>query len=51
MIKVFVLMVITEVYGGEVMTFQEFTSQETCEYAKSLFIRDGNVRLATCVPK
>ena len=47
----FVLMVIMNVYGGEVMTFQEFYSQEKCEYAKSLFIRDGAVRLATCVPK
>lgn len=51
MSKVFILMVMTQVQAGNVMAFQEFSSQERCEYAKSLFIRDHFVLLATCVPR
>ena len=35
-IVTFILIVNTHVYGGGVVTFQEFNSKQSCESAKSL---------------
>ena len=53
---IYVLMVLTATqtggyYGSGIMSFQEFTTKQRCEYAKSLFIADKSVKLATCVEK
>jgi len=49
MSTVFVLIVLTNSYVR--WNFQEFTSQERCEYAKSIVLKDGYTRNAECVPK
>lgn len=49
----FILMVLNQPgsMGTWVMTFQEFNTQDRCEFAKSMLLKERLVRTAACVPK
>lgn len=39
--KIFILIVVTHVYSGSVVSFQEWTSFEKCESAKAVVLAAG----------
>ena len=45
------VLIVMQGWGTHHMFFQEFNTKDRCEYAKSLFINDKSIALATCVPK
>lgn len=54
--KIFVLVVMSHIYGGGTVSFQEFTSLKQCQYAASLLRKEGggfngDVSNAFCVEK
>jgi hypothetical protein len=52
--NIFVLIVITQVYVGNVVAMQEFSSQTTCESAKAQILKHDHLAYVVrieCVPK
>jgi hypothetical protein len=50
--NVFILVVLTHVYNGQNLTFQEFNSLEQCKYTLSLINTKANyIDAAFCVKK
>jgi hypothetical protein len=50
-IVTFILIVYTHVNGGSVVSFQEFNSQKSCEYAKSLLDHKYGMEAIYCMEK
>jgi hypothetical protein len=50
-IVTFILIVYSHVNGGSVASFQEFNSQKSCEYAKSLLEHEYAISKLYCVEK
>jgi hypothetical protein len=48
---IYVLIVVTGVYGGSVVSFQEFSSHAACIGAKEVVANMYRIRTAECVQK
>ena len=51
MLKVFILVVVTHVYGGETISFQEFSSLKSCQSNANYIKQFGDVTKAYCTEK
>lgn len=49
----FILIIVIYEFSTSTIQMNEFSSRETCEFAKTLVLKDGgrDVRAAECVPK
>lgn len=50
MIHEFILIIVTHVYGGNVVTTQHFNTENTCEYARTVLAKTG-IENTICVVK
>lgn len=52
-ITAFILIVVTHVYGGTVVTMQEFSSEARCDVAAGVINNkhDSDIEYVQCVPK
>lgn len=50
MMHEFILIIVTHVYGGNVVTLQTFNAENTCEYARTVLAKTG-VENTICLVK